>query len=65
MANIVVYFKNGEKREFEHEGRSGGSYTKTLKLTDGCVTVEDEWGNKTSFPSSDVFEVTEKPHGWY
>jgi hypothetical protein len=29
--NIIVKMKNGTTKEFLHEGRAGGSYTKTTK----------------------------------
>lgn len=64
MASIVVRFKDGTVREFPHEGRAGGSYTKTVKYEGGAVIVEDEWYKRTAFPLSDVAEVIETPTRW-
>lgn len=49
-------------REFKHEGRAGGSYTKRLKTENGFIIIEDEWYKKTLFPASEVVEVIETPH---
>lgn len=61
MANIKIIFKDGGVREFKHEGRAGGSYTKTLKLEGGFAVVTDEWGKRTAFPSESIQEVVEEP----
>ena len=66
MSNISIKLKSGETRRFEHTGRAGGSYTKTVRFESGWVIVEDEWGTRTAFPSDDVAEVEERDHrgGW-
>lgn len=61
MSNIVVTMKDGTRREFKHEGRAGGSYTKRLKLEHGFVIITDEWDKKIVIPSEDVAEVVETP----
>ena len=66
MANITVILKDGTKREFKHEGRPGGSYSKTVKYENGFAIIEDEWGKKTAFPSENISEVIAEPvyRGW-
>ena len=65
MADIIVKMKDGTAREFRHEGRPGGSYTKSVRLEAGFVVVEDEWGKRPIIPAQDVAEVVERPHrGW-
>jgi hypothetical protein len=65
MSNITITFNDGTKKEFPHEGRSGGSYSKRLILENGWVIVEDEYGNKTIYPESIVKEINERSHrGW-
>lgn len=64
--NIVIRMKDGTTRDFPHEGRAGGSYTKTLTLEPGWAIVEDEWGSRTAIPQADIAEIKESPHrgGW-
>lgn len=62
MQTITIVFKTGETREFHHRGRAGGSWTIHAKYEGEFVIVEDEWGNRTAFPSADVKEVREVPH---
>ena len=54
--------KDGTVKKFPHEGRAGGSYTKTLSVKAGFVVVEDEWQKKTYIPSEDIAKVHEWPH---
>lgn len=61
MSNIVIHMKDGTKKSFLHEGRAGGSYTKTLKLENGFATVTDEWGKRTVIPAADIAEIIETP----
>lgn len=58
MMSVTIKFKTGEVREFRHEGRPGGSYTKRVKYEGGFVIVVDEWYRQTAFPACDVTEVT-------
>ena len=62
MSSIQVTMKDGTLREFPHEGRPGGSYTKTLKLENGFAVIEDEWGKRTVIPAGDIAEITERPN---
>lgn len=64
MSDIRIRFKDGSVREFKHEGRPGGSYTKKLKLKEGFAVVEDEYGKCTVFPSHDIAEIEETPTRW-
>ncbi len=64
MANIYLTMKSGEIKQFIHEGRSGGSYTKELTLKDGWAIIEDEWGKKYIFPSADIEKIEERPHNY-
>lgn len=64
MSNITVKMKDGTIRKFEHEGRPGGSYTKTLKLEGGFVIITDEWYKRVAIPAIDVAEVIEEPTRW-
>lgn len=60
MASIAIKFKDGTVREFPHEGRAGGSYTKSVTYEGAVVIVTDEWYNRTAFPLADVAEVVER-----
>jgi len=64
MSSIVVYFKDGSEARFPHEGRAGGSYTKTVKYEGSFAIVTDEWGNRTAYPAEDIDRVEEKPGRW-
>lgn len=59
--NIKVFMKNGEIVLFKHEGRAGGSYTKELRYEGSFAIITDEYGNTTSFPSSDIEKITTTP----
>lgn len=61
MASITVKMKDGTVREFKHEGRPGGSYTKTVRYEGAFVVIEDEWSKRTALPAADVAEVIETP----
>jgi hypothetical protein len=64
MADITVKMKDGTVRNFEHRGRAGGSYTKTVKYEGAFVIIEDEYYQRTAIPAADVAEVIESPHRW-
>lgn len=67
MSNIIITMKTGEVRKFIHEGRAGGSWTKTLRLKDGFAIIEDEWQKKTIIPAHDIANIEETPssgYGW-
>lgn len=60
MASIKIVFKDGKVRDFPHEGRGGGSYTKRVRYEGLMVIITDEWGKETAFPvdSVEMVEVT-------
>lgn len=62
MASITVKMKDGTVREFPHEGRAGGSWTKSVKYEGAFVVIEDEYQKRTAIPASDVAEVVERPN---
>jgi hypothetical protein len=51
--------KDGTKRKFPHEGRSGGSYTKRLTFKEDFVVITDEWDKSIFIPVSDIAEIEE------
>ncbi len=57
MASIEIIFKDGTKREFLHQGRAGGSYTKKVRYEGGFVIVRDEYYKETAFPADDIKEI--------
>ena len=61
MSDVVIKFKDGTERQFKHEGRAGGSYTKTVTYKGNYVIVEDEWYKQTAFPSDIIAEVVVTP----
>lgn len=64
MANIVIKLKDGTVKEFKHQGRPGGSYTKTLKLEAGFAIVTDEWEKQIIIPAADISEIESTPERW-
>lgn len=62
MSNITVTMKNGAVREFRHEGRVGGSWTKSVKYEGAFVIIEDEYQKRIAIPAADIVEVVETPH---
>lgn len=61
MVDIVLYMRDGSKIEHLHEGRPGGSYSKSIEYKPGFVVVKDEYGKKISYPSSDIKTIEERP----
>lgn len=61
MSNVIVKMKDGTIRKFPHQGRSGGSYTKTVKYEGAFVIITDEYYVSTAIPSADISEVVESP----
>jgi hypothetical protein len=55
--NIVILMRDGTKREFKHEGRAGGSYTKSVRYEGGFCIVTDEWYGETAIPQELIAEV--------
>lgn len=65
MASIYVRMKDGTTREFKHEGRAGGSYTKSVRYEGRFAIIKDEWGDETAIPAEDILEVkVEKERRW-
>jgi hypothetical protein len=64
MASIEIKMKDGTVRNFPHEGRAGGSYTKKATYEGAFVVITDEWGTRTAIPAADVAEVVERPVRW-
>lgn len=60
--DIIIKMKSGIVKKFLHEGRPGGSYSKSIKYVPGFVVIEDEWGKKISIPASEIEEIEEKPN---
>ena len=61
MSSITIKMKDGSTREFPHEGRAGGSYSKRLRYEPGFAVVTDEWGTQTAIPTADIAEIKERP----
>lgn len=59
--NITITMKTGEIRQFSHEPRAGGSYTKSIRYEGAFAIVSDEWGKETAIPAADIREVTTDP----
>lgn len=53
--------KDGTKREFKHEGRAGGSYTKRLTAEGAFAVITDEYGTRTLIPAGDIAEIVDRP----
>jgi len=65
MSNIKVTFKDGQVKEFLHEGRPGGSYTKRAQFKDGWLIITDEYYRETVYPATDIAEVKVEPNRLY
>ncbi len=57
MASIYVKMKNGTTKSFPHEGRAGGSWTKSIRYEGAFAIIKDEWDNETAIPVNDIEEV--------
>ena len=57
MTNIKIKMKSGEVKNFPHEGRAGGSYTKEIRYEGAFVIITDEWGKEIAIPSNDIEEI--------
>lgn len=62
MANIRILMKNGTKKEFLHEGRAGGSYTKTICYEGAFAIITDEWDKEIAILAQDIAEIEVSPH---
>jgi hypothetical protein len=61
MANITIKMKDGTVRKFPHQGRPGGSYTKSVRYEPGFVVVIDEYRKETAIPAADISQVDYDP----
>lgn len=61
MSSITILMRDGSVRDFKHQGRPGGSYTKTIRYEPGFVVITDEWHIQTSIPSELIAEITTTP----
>lgn len=59
--NIKITMKDGVVRNFPHEGRPGGSYTKTIDYVPGFIVIKDEWGKEIVIPSDQIKEIETTP----
>lgn len=65
MASIYIKMKDGQTKSFPHEGRAGGSYTKTIRYEGGFAIIKDEWDCETAIPANDIAEVKiDSPRSW-
>lgn len=64
MGTIKIKMKDGTVREFKHEGRAGGSYTKRLTTEGAFAVVTDEYYQRTLIPAADIVEIIETPERW-
>ena len=62
MANITIKMKDGTVRKFLHEGRAGGSWTKSVRYEAAFAVVTDEYGKETAIPVADIEEVVSESH---
>ena len=59
--NIIVQMRDGTQRKFPHEGRAGGSYTKTLRYEPGFIVITDEYHRETAIPIDLIREILTTP----
>lgn len=57
MASIYVEMKDGTKKSFPHEGRAGGSYTKSIRYEGAFAIIKDEYDCETAIPVNDIAEI--------
>lgn len=60
--NITIKMRDGKTREFRHEGRPGGSYTKRLRYEPGFVVITDEYYREIAIPTDLIDEIEAVPH---
>ena len=65
MPSIKITMKDGTVHDFPHQGRAGGSYTKTVRYEGAFVIVQDEWYNETAFPANDIEKVETNSDRYY
>ena len=57
MADVKITFNDGTVVEHKDKGRSGGSYTQTIRYEGVFVIVKDCWGAETSYPAANISKV--------
>jgi hypothetical protein len=62
MANIRIEMKDGSIKRFDHEGRAGGSYTKSIRYEGAFAIITDEYYKETAIPVSDIKEIVKTPN---
>ena len=55
--SIKIFMKNGEIKDFPHEGRAGGSWTKEIRYEGSFAIITDERYNEIVIPSEDILEI--------
>jgi hypothetical protein len=48
--NIKLFFKDGSVKDYPHEGRVGGSYTKSIKYEGQMAIITDEYHRTYAYP---------------
>jgi hypothetical protein len=62
MIQIAIYFRDGfPARTFNHRGRSGGSYSISIRYEGGMAIVTDEYGATEAFPLDRIAKVETQP----
>lgn len=61
MTNITITFRDGAKKDFKHEGRAGGSYSKSGQYVEGWFVVTDEYSRQTAYPADTIEKVEIDP----
>jgi hypothetical protein len=59
--NIKLTFRSGTVKEFKHEGRPGGSYSKKIRYEGSFVVITDEYDRTWAYPVTDIALVETKP----
>ena len=65
MQDIRIVMRDGTTRDFPHQGRAGGSYTKTIKYEGSMAIITDEWGKQIVIPVELIAEVQVNPARGY
>lgn len=59
MPSITIRRKDGTVQTFEEVGRSGGSYSLSLRFEGNFAIITDEWGKQTAIPASEIEQITQ------
>jgi hypothetical protein len=63
--SIKVKMKDGTTKDFPHRGRSGGSWTKSIRYEGAFAIITDEWQNETAIPAEGISEIVKTQNGGY